>query len=38
MAFKAHKEFFAASVFLGMHSADGVRKAGKRFFALRFHC
>jgi hypothetical protein len=38
MAFKAHKEFFDASVFLGMHSADGVRKAGKRFFALRFHC
>jgi len=37
MAFKAHKEFFDASVFLGMHSADdGVRKACKRFFALRF--
>jgi hypothetical protein len=37
MTFKAHKEFFDASVFLGMHSADdGVRKACKRFFALRF--
>jgi len=36
MAFKAHKEFFDASVFLGMRSADGVRKACKRFFALRF--
>jgi hypothetical protein len=36
MAFKAHKEFFDASVFLGMHSADdGVCKACKRFFALR---
>jgi len=28
MAFKAHKEFFDASVFLGMRSADdGIRKA-----------
>jgi hypothetical protein len=32
MAFKAHKEFFDASVFLGMRSADdAVRKACKRF-------
>jgi hypothetical protein len=37
MAFKAHKEFFDALVFPGMHSADdGIRKACKRFFSLRF--
>ena len=37
MAFKAHKEFFDALVFLGMRSADdGVRKACKCFFTLRF--
>jgi len=37
MALEAHKEFFDASVFLGMHSTDDeVRKACKRFFASRF--
>jgi uncharacterized protein DUF6190 len=34
---KAYKEFFDASVFLGMHSVDDeVRKACKNFFASRF--
>jgi hypothetical protein len=37
MDLKANKEFFDASVFLGMHSADDeVRKACKDFFASRF--
>lgn len=37
MALKAHKEFFDASVFLGMHGDhDEVRKACMHFFASRF--